>query len=67
MGTVPLQRGEGEENILSSPVESEHVDDSEPSTSASGYSSSAAETSTALDNISKQRTSQKLGADTAVF
>ena len=56
-----------EENILSSPVESERVDDSEPSTSASGYASSAAETSTALRMLANSAKVKKRGLTLQYF
>lgn len=48
-GTIRKRSADQEENISSSPVETE-VDNSELSASASGYLSSAKEVSTALAN-----------------
>lgn len=57
-GIIKRRSADQEENTSSSPVETE-VDDSEPSTSASGYLSSASEVSTAPASCKRRKTVRK--------
>lgn len=66
MGTIRKRSADQEENISSSPVETE-VDDSEPSTSASGYFSSASEVSTAPASSKRRKTVRKYDSSYVKF